>query len=620
MNSTQNSLLSEIVRTLKYAKFLPELRRRETWKETVERNITMHVRKYPFLEEEIRKAYQGVFKYHYLPSMRSMQFGLEAAEKNNTRIYNCAYVPVVDIDTFGEIMFILLSGCGVGFSVRKYHVSRLPKIKVPEAYETYAIADSIEGWADAIKKLMHGFLGSGVRPIFDYSLIRPEGSKLKTSGGRAPGPEPLRRSLEAIEGVLASKFDGAELSPLDCHDIICMLSRAVSSGGIRRSALLSLFSEDDHEILSAKGTHRWWEDPRGKFRSGSNNSVCFFRDRVTKKDFDRIWDEVKASGAGEPGIYFLGTEGDGGVNPCNEAYLEPYQFCNLTEINVNDVDTQEELEHRARCAAFIGTIQAGYTDFTYLRPIWKRTTERDALLGVGMTGVGSGKVLSLDLRKAARVVKEENERVASLIGINKAARTTLIKPSGTCSLLLNTSSGIHGWHAPFYIRRIRLWKVEPVYSYFKEKAPQLVEDDLVVPGGAVISLPVRAPKNCIYKTDDVFQFLERIKRFNQEWVAEGHRYGGNTHNVSATVTVKSDEWDAVGEWMWENRYHYNGLSLMPEDGIYKQMPFEATTEDQIIEMESMLEGIDISEIREDDDLVNFMEASACEGDKCEITK
>jgi ribonucleoside-triphosphate reductase len=613
----KKTILSEVIRSLKYARYLPEVKRRETWEETVERNVKMHVRKFPFLEEEIRQVYQGVLGYLYLPSMRSLQFGLDAVEKNNTRIYNCAYVPIIDVPTFGEIMFVLLSGCGVGFSVRKYHVSQLPKIQKMASERTWLIDDSIEGWADAVKALISGYLELGVKITFDYSAIRPEGAELKTSGGKAPGPEPLKRSLNDIETILAGKSAGDSLTTLDCHDIVCMLSEAVYAGGIRRSALLSLFSEDDEDMLNAK-SGEWYLSPRGKHRARANNSVCFFRDRVTKEDFLRVWADVKKSGCGEPGIYFSKTQGDGGVNPCNEAYLEPYQFCNLTEVNVSDVLTQEDLDNRVKGAAFIGTLQASYTNFTYLRPVWKKTTERDALLGVGMTGIGSGRVLALDLKRAAQVVIKENERVAKLLGINPAARTTLLKPSGSSSLLLDTASGVHAWHAPFYIRRIRVGKNEPVYPYFKTKAPGLVEDDVFDHSKGVISFPIRAPEGSIYRHETTLELLERVKRFNQEWIAEGHRSGDNTHNVSATISMRDHEWEKVGEWMWENKDFYNGLSVLPMDGgTYQQMPFEDSTEEKIIEMEAMLNGIDITEIKEEEDIIDFVEIISCDGEKCE---
>jgi len=575
--------------------------------------MKMHIRRFPFLEKEIREKYKGVYAFQYLPSMRSLQFGLDAIEKNHSRIYNCAYVPLVDVDTFGEIMFLLLSGCGVGFSCRTYHVDLLPTVKEIKAVEGYQIGDSIEGWADAVKRLLAGYLVTGAKPAFDYSAIRPEGAELKTSGGKAPGPEPLKRSLEAIEKILASKKAEEKLSTIECHDIVCLLSESVFAGGIRRSALLSLFSEDDQAMLECK-SGEWWKDH--PYRARANNSVCFFRDRVTKEDFFRVWKIVEESGSGEPGIYFSSSR-DGGVNPCNEAFLEPYQFCNLTEVNVDDVVSQEDLEYRVRGGAFLGTLQASYTEFTYLRPIWRETTEKDALLGVGLTGIGSGKVLDLDLKKAASVVIEENARLAKLIGINQAARTTLLKPSGTASLLLGTSSGIHAWHAPHYIRTVRVGKKEPVYPFFKQNAPGLVEDDIFDSSKAVLSFPISAPEGSIFRSEPTLDLLERVKKFNQEWIAEGHIRGDNTHNVSATISIKPGEWQEVGKWMWTNREAYNGLSVLPDDGgTYKQAPFQETTEEVVRKMEKMLDGIDLGEMKEDVDLTDFLQ-EYCSGEKCE---
>jgi ribonucleoside-diphosphate reductase alpha chain len=610
-------VLSEVVRVLKYARYLPEYKRRETWDEIVERNIKMHTNKFPFLEDEIKEIYKGVLSYKFLPSMRSLQFGLTAIEKNNSRIYNCAYVPLWDHEVFGEIMFLLLSGCGVGFSVQTHHISKLPELDSPSLEVIYEIEDTIEGWADAVKALVSAFIGKGSFPIFDYSKIRPEGAELKTSGGKAPGPEPLKRSLDSITEILRKVCEKSprRLRSIDCHDIICWISKCVYAGGIRRSALLSLFSYDDEDMISCK-SGEWWI--HSSQRSLSNNSVALPRNKITKEQFFKIWSQVEASGSGEPGIYFTASV-DGGVNPCNEAFLRPYEFCNLTEVNVSDVETQEELEYRVKGAAFIGTLQASYTNFHYLRPIWKETTEADALLGVGMTGIASGKVLSLDLRKAAKVVVEENERVAKLIGINIAARSTLLKPSGTASLLLGCSSGIHAWHSSHYIRRIRLGKNEPIYEYFLHKIPELVEEDLFNPQGAILSLPVSAPKGSIFRDEPTIQLLRRIKKFNEEWILQGHRYGENSHNVSATVSVKPGEWAQVGEWMWHNKDYYNGLSVLPEDGgTYKQAPFEATSEEKIKEMEELLKDLDIGELIEHEDLVNFELEPACVGGLCEL--
>jgi ribonucleoside-diphosphate reductase alpha chain len=328
---------------------------------------------------------------------------------------------------------------------------------------------------------------------------------------------------------------------------------------------------------------------------------------------------VRASGAGEPGFYFT-YDKDWGTNPCCEIALRPFQFCNLTEVNVSDVETQEELNDRVRAAAFIGTLQASYTDFHYLRAVWKRATEKDALIGVSMTGIASGKILVLDTASAALVVKEENKRVAGLIGINPAARTTCIKPAGTTSLTLGTSSGIHAWHAPYYIRRIRVGKNEAIYQHLNEIHPELVEDEYFRPHDtAVIQVPQRAPEGSILRSESALELLERVKQFSTHWIKRGHRRGQNTHNVSATVTIKEDEWDEVGEWMWENRKFYNGLSVLPHDGgTYVQAPFEECDEETYNKMMQSLEEVDLSHIIEMQDDTDLQGELACSGGSCEV--
>ena len=332
-----------------------------------------------------------------------------------------------------------------------------------------------------------------------------------------------------------------------------------------------------------------------------------------------MWDKIKASGAGEPGIY-LSNDKDWGTNPCCEIALRPFQFCNLCEVNVSDVVDQDDLNARVKAAAFIGTLQASYTSFHYLRPIWQRTTEKDGLIGVGMTGIGSGAAQKLDLKVAAKITKEENERVAKLLGINAAARCTTIKPSGTSSLTLGTSSGIHAWHNDYYIRRIRVGKNEAIYTHLAINHPELIEDEYFRPHDtAVISVPQKAPAGSIFRTESALELLERVKFFYQNWIKPGHRTGQNTHNISATVSIKEDEWEAVGQWMWENRKFYNGLSVLPYNGgTYIQAPFEDCTEEKYEEMIQHLHNVDLSKVVEFNDNTNLMGEVACAGGACEV--
>ena len=614
-----SKILSNITVYMKYARFLPNLNRRETWEELVTRNKNMHIKKYPHIREEIEEAYTFVYDKKVLPSMRSMQFGGKPIEISPNRIYNCAYMPIDHIDSFNECMFLLLGGTGVGYSVQKHHVEKLPPVNKPyvKRKRRFLIGDSIEGWADAIKVLMKSYLnGKSSRIEFDFSDIRNKGARLVTSGGKAPGPQPLKECILKITGILDNHEDGDQLTTLEVHDIICHIADAVLAGGIRRAALISLFSADDDSMMGCK-TGKWYE--LNAQRGRANNSACLMRHKITKEFFMDIWKRVELSGSGEPGIY-LNNDKDWGTNPCCEIALRPYQFCNLCEVNVSNIESQEDLNERVKAASFIGTLQAGYTDFHYLREIWQETTEKEALIGVSMTGIGSGRVLGYDMEKAADVVKRENSRIARLIDIKKAARTTTVKPAGTTSLTLGTSSGIHAWHNDYYIRRIRVGKNEAIYQHLLLNHKELIEDDYFRPHDtAIISVPQKAPKGSILRTESPFELLERVKKVANEWVKSGHRTGSNGHNVSATISLKEEDWELTGEWMWENREYYNGLSVLPYDGgTYVQPPFEDITEDRYDKMFEYLEMIDLSQVIEEKDETTLAGELACAGGACEI--
>ena len=610
-------ILSDIVVYNKYAKYVPKLKRRETWEELVTRNKKMHQTKFPDLKDEIEDTYKLVYDKKVLPSMRSLQFAGKPIAINNSRIFNCSFLPIDDWRAFSEVMFLLLSGCGVGYSVQNHHIEKLPEVRIPKKRRRFLVGDSIEGWADAVKVLMKSYFGiSNSKPVFDFRDIRPKGAELITVGGKAPGPEPLKECLFQIQKVLDRKEDGEPLKPLEAHDIICHIADAVLSGGIRRAALISLFDLHDNEMLMCKHGS-WWElNPQ---RGRANNSAVVIRSKVKKKDFFGLWNKIVASNSGEPGIYFSNDK-DWGTNPCCEIALRPFQFCNLTEINVSNIESQEDLNKRVKAGAFLGTLQASYTDFHYLRDIWQRTTEKDALVGVGMTGIASGKILKYNLKEAAKEARKVNETISEILGINKAARVTTVKPSGTSSLVLGTSSGIHAWHNDYYIRRMRLGKNEALYQYLLRNHPELVEDDFFKPGlQAIISVPQKSPKGAIYRTENAMDLLERTKKFNLEWVKQGHRKGANTNNVSATISVKQDEWDKVGEWMWEYKETFNGLAVLPYDnGSYTQAPFEDITKEKFLEMEQHLTNIDLKKVIETSDETNLQEQAACAGGTCEV--
>jgi ribonucleoside-diphosphate reductase alpha chain len=617
MNIAQE-ILSDITVHMKYSKYLPEYKKRESWTELVDRNKEMHLKKYPQLEAEIEEAYKLVYDKKVLPSMRSLQFGGKPIEISPNRVYNCAYLPIDDLHAFSETMFLLLGGTGVGFSVQTHHIEKLPEIRKPnpKKHKRFLVGDSIEGWADAVKAVIKSYFKGGSTINFDFSDIRPKGAMLVTSGGKAPGPQPLKECLLKLEGILSQKEDGDKLSSIEVHDMVCHIADAVLAGGIRRAALISLFSADDEEMIACKSGN-WWElNPQ---RGRANNSAVLLRNKITQEFFMDLWEKIKNSGSGEPGIY-LSNDKDWGTNPCCEIALRPYQFCNLCEVNVSDVVDQEDLNTRVKAAALIGTLQAGYTNFHYLRSVWQKTTEKEALIGVGMTGIGSGVAQKLNLEEAAKHVNETNAEIAKIIGINPAARCTTIKPSGTSSLVLGTSSGIHAWHNEYYIRNIRVGKNEAIYTYLSIHHPELVQDEYFRPHDtAVISVPQKAPEGSILRTESALDLLERVKLFYKGWIKPGHRTGQNTHNISATVSIKDDEWEKVGAWMWENRAFYNGLSVLPfSEHTYIQAPFQDCDKETYEKMMESLTNIDLDMVIEMDDNTDLKDQVACAGGSCEI--
>jgi ribonucleoside-diphosphate reductase alpha chain len=616
MQQLETKILSEITTFMKYSKYLPEKQRRENWKELVDRNKEMHLEKFPQLRDEIETAYTFVYDKKILPSMRSLQFAGKPIAINNARLYNCCFLPIDHVDAFSEVMFLLLSGTGVGYSVQRYHVENLPEINKPTKSRRYLVGDSIEGWADAVKVLVTAYMKGKALPVYDFSDVRPKGAMLLTSGGKAPGPEPLKDCLHNVQKILDRKNNGEKLTTLEVHDVLCYIADAVLAGGIRRSAMISLFDIDDNDMLTCKFGN-WWET--APHRGRANNSAVIVRSKVEAEVFFDLWKKIEMSGSGEPGFFFTNDK-DWGMNPCAEISLRPFQFCNLTTIDAGDVETQDDLNTRARAASFIATLQASYTNFHYLRDIWKKTTEKEALIGVSMTGIASGCVLDLDMKQASNIVKEENARIASLIGTNPAARCTTVKPEGTSSLVLGTSSGIHAWHNEHYIRRIRVGKNESIYTYLMLNHPELLEDEYFKPHlQAVISVPQKAPTGAITRQESALDLLKRVSKVWKEWVKPGHRKGANKNNVSVTVSIKPDEWQEVGDWMWENRENFTALSVLPySDHSYIQAPFEDITEEQYNELVKTLHNINLDDVVELEDVTNLQGEAACAGGACEI--
>lgn len=617
MSVDLNKLLSEIVAFRSYAKFLPDLNRRETVEETIERNLQMHLDRFPKLTDDIVAAFQLVKEKKILPSMRTFQFAGEAILKNNIRSYNCAFLNIDDIRAFGETLYVLLSGTGVGYSVQGRHVNRLPTIQAPRESVPFIVHDSIEGWAQAVDALCEAYFLRRVKPDFDFFLIRPKDAYLKTTGSKAPGPEPLKNMLLKVEKVLKAAI-GRQLRPIEVHDIICFIAEGVRAGGVRKAALLALFDRDDPEMLTCK-TGNWLEtNPQ---RSRANNSAVLPR-TISQEEFFHIFNMTWASGYGEPG-FFWSNNLDWGCNPCNEIGLRSKQFCNLTTINQGNIVDAADLMKRARGAAFLGTLQAAYTDFPYLTPQWKETTEMEALLGVSFTGIADTyhTITDANLRDAAYEVLETNLRVADKLGINPAARTTAIKPEGTSSAYLGTSSGIGARHARGrYLRRVRIPTSEALVSYLSEVMPGLMEVDKYDPDTMVLTIPQVAPTTSICRDDETAQDqLNRVLRYHRNWILEGHRRGDNTHNVSCTINVRDGEWESLRQAMWDTRDSYAGISLLPYDnGKYVQAPFEEVTEQQWNEYVSQVKPIDLRAVREDYVTTDRNSMPACAGGACEI--
>jgi ribonucleoside-diphosphate reductase alpha chain len=679
--------LEDYIAVSRYARYDANKRRRETWAEAVERVRDMHLGHYDetslleitaealrageiearviskmgslnSLHEAITQAFAAVEQKRVLPSMRSLQFGGDAILQKHTRIYNCAFLHIDRVDSFRETLYLLLCGCGVGFSVQTQHVSRLPALAPAPtedaSVEPYLITDTIEGWADALNELVTAAI-EGRRVKFDFSDIRPAGAPLRTSGGKAPGPEPLMHTLNKVEGILQGAA-GRQLRPIEAYDCLMWAAKAVLSGGIRRSATICLFSADDEEMCQAK-TGNWFEtEPQ---RTASNNSAVIVRSEATREQFDHLFEAQKQYG--EPGFYFV-EDAEYGANPCVEIGLNPrlkltgetiaqlrklghqgglcegdvisgVQFCNLTTLSAAAAESPARFYELCAQAALIGTLQAGYTDFSYLSPVSRLITQREALLGVSICGVLDRPDILLDadvLRTGAEVVKAVNLVVARAIGINPAARTTCVKPEGTASLLLGTSSGLHPHHAVRYFRRVQSNKLCPVFNHFKKHNPHMVEESVYDPHGRteVITFPVEGPEFGIYRDDiDAVTHLDYIRQVQLNWVQAGRRHEDHSpglhHNVSCTVTVRADEWDAVAERIWEHRDSFTGIALLQDAGdkAYAQAPREAvaTTEDIQRWNQLAYQTVCYTELSEAEDITELQQVIACAGGACELS-
>ncbi|MSU24795.1 MAG: recombinase [Opitutus sp.] len=666
--------LPDFIAISRYARYSQEKRRRETWGEAVRRVRDMHLTHFADrslsaakiaadqagdvtpadlaaleafggdgLHQAIRGAFDAVARREVLPSMRSLQFGGEAILSKHVRIYNCAFTYIDRLEAFGEALYLLLCGCGVGFSVQQHHIAKLPVFAPRDESQTpvtFMVPDTIEGWAEALHALMEGAV-AGRHLLFDYSLIRREGAPLRTSGGRAPGSAPLFHSLSRIEQIVRGAA-GRQLRSIEAYDILMWAAKAVLAGGVRRSATICLFSADDAEMAAAK-TGNWFEQhPQ---RTASNNSAVIPRATATRAQFDALFEQQKQYG--EPGFYFV-EDPEYGANPCVEIGLHPrlrldpaaiarlrelghegelregdtltgVQFCNLSTISAAAADTPEAFYRLCVHAALIGSWQAAYTDFNYLSP-------------VSRCGVLDRPEVLLDavvLRHGAALVKAVNAIVARALGVAPAARTTCVKPEGTAGLLLGTSSGLHPHHAPRYFRRVQANIHDPIYRHFRRHNPHMVEPSVYDPNGRteVITFPVEGPDFGIYRDDlSAVKHLDYVRLVQENWVQAGRRHEkispGLHHNVSCTISVRPDESTAVADYIWAHRANFTGVALLQDcgDKVYAQAPREGVvTQSDIAKWNTLAhQTVDYTTLEESEDITELKQVAACAGGACEV--
>lgn len=614
-----SKLLSELLLARTYAA-TKENGTKETWEEVVERNKSMHIRKFPHLTQEIEAAYEKVYKMRVLPSMRSLQFSGPAIENNQLRMFNCSAIALSNFKAFADLAFLSMSGTGVGYSVCAESIEQLPIISKGVVYSPYSIPDTKEGWADSFELLL-----KNPNLQFDYAEIRAEGTPL-SSGGTASGPGVLQAAHEAIRALLMGAV-GRKLKAIEAHDIACHIADCVVSGGVRRSALIAIFDPQDEEMLACKQGN-WWE--KNGQRARANNSariLRFWTEEEQKKAYDKVMDACFASNSGEPGIFFS-NDTTYFTNPCAEISLRINGLCNLTEINLSALNTPEEFYEACKAAAFIGTLQAAYTDFTYVHSDFKKNADEEALLGVSLTGICATK-LEIEpnlLSVGAEVCVKENKRVAKLLGIRPSSRITTVKPSGSASMLLGTTSGIHAAHSPHYLRRVRVdasgalgQHLASTFGVMPPDSGFLVEKD-AFSNNLVVCVPVKMDTAVVREQENDVSQLERMKLVKTYWVDNGHIKGPNTHNVSITVSYKKDEEESVKEWMWNNREVYSGISLLPYDGgSYTQAPFTTITEEQYNEaMLSIPESLQLDKVKYNGEADQRNGESSCSAGGCEV--
>jgi len=579
----------------RYARWVQEEGRRETWGETVERYIKFiknHVvENYQYDENDIvfSQVKDAIINHKIMPSMRALMTAGAALERDNIAAYNCSFVAVDSLRSFDEAMYILMNGTGVGFSVEQKYIDSLPTISEDffNTETTIVVEDSKLGWAKAYKELV-GLLVTGQVPNWDTSKVRPAGARLKTFGGRASGPEPLHALFQFTADVFR-KSAGRRLKPIEAHDIMCKIGEVVVVGGVRRSALISLSNLDDFEMAKAKSGNWWESDPQ---RALANNSAVY-NSKPNTAQFLREWRNLYESKSGERGIYNMesvrghidkfGRRDSSkvmGTNPCGEILLRPNEFCNLTEVVIDASDTVEDLSEKVRLATILGTWQSTLTNFKYIRKSWRHNCEEERLLGVSLTGIFGNKITATNGEKLAGILdtlREEavmvNAKEAESLGINPSASITCVKPSGTVSQLTGVSSGIHPWYSEYYIRSVRGDNKDPLTVFLKESGVPNEPDVMKPNDTTVFYFPIKAPKNAVLTKDlSAIDHLEIWKTYREHWTE---------HNPSVTVNVHEDEWLGVGSWVFDNFDHIGGVSFLPaSEHTYKQAPYQEITKEE----------------------------------------
>ena len=625
MENKLPSVYQDVIALSRYARYLETENRRETWEETVDRMVNYLQSKNKGLTKEFKEIRQAVLNLDIMPSMRLMMSAGEACERDNIAAYNCSYLAMNNKRAFSEALYILMNGTGVGFSCERQEISKLPAIPedISVTTDTIVVGDSKLGWAKSFKKLLSS-LWEGDIPTVDYSNVRPAGARLKTFGGRASGPEPLKRLFDfVVESFVTAK--GRKLTSLEVHDIVCMIGEIVVVGGVRRSALISLSNLTDKRMREAK-MGAWYNEYA--YRGLANNSVAY-TEKPDMEVFMEEWLSLVKSKSGERGIFNRvasqsqaikqGREPDlnYGTNPCSEIILRDKQFCNLTEVVVRANDTKESLKNKIRLATILGTLQSNLTKFQFLSAEWVKNTKEERLLGVSLTGIMDAKITSNPDPKFLEELRDEankvNKKYAKILGIEESKSITCVKPSGTVSQLVDSASGIHSRHSPYYIRTIRMDKKDSIYQFLKDKGVQ-VEDEAFRPDStAVFSFPIKSPTNAITRDDRTA--LEEL----ENWLIYQRHFCN--HKPSVTINVREHEWMEVGAWVYKYFDEISGISFLPHsDHSYQQAPYQECTKE---EYQNLLVAtpskIDWSTFKEEEDNTEGSQTLACTGNACEIS-